>query len=229
MAFHKDEGCMKSRFGDKKYFKSCYGAPPVGNYALEVEPPKSPHWYHCREQFATKFGTDTVGFFFSHPSGKGEGVAEFVVKFETILGLDALSKPFDYSSFALTTKDNILWTQPSDFWKDCYIKRSLLTMILRCGMNYDPAQDNFDDALFGEQYKETLYVRETRPALLRFMFGFTKYTGQTPTAGSYTSVIKHGWREEFMKMDEATIRRRLVLPEGETREPSIIGLESLWC
>lgn len=219
---------MKPQFGEQKQFKQCYGTPKEGHFALEAEPPKSVHWDHCREQFAAKFNETTSGFFFSHPVNKGENVAEFLAKFETILAA-GLTTPFSFSHYAKTTRETILWVAPARFWVDCHMKRSLLTLVMRCGMNYDPAADNFDDALFGEQFKETQYARETRPALMRFMFGFTRYTGSLPNLGSYTSVIKHGWREEFMKMDEPTIRRRLVLPEGEPKEISIIGIESLWC
>lgn len=212
---------MKARFGEIKQLKQCYGAPPVGNYALEAEPPKGVHWDHCREQFASKFNEITPGFFFSHPPGKSLDVGEFVAKFESITGF---KQP---STFSETNKDNILWTEPSRTWLDCQMKRSLLTIILRCGMNYVVDEDNFDDALFGD-HKESVYVKETRSATLRFMFGFTRFTGNIAAITSSTSVVKHGWREEFKPLDDSTIRRRLVLPEGETREASIIGVESLW-
>jgi len=211
---------MKASFGEVKKFK-CHVQPPVGNYALEAEPPKDVHWDHCREQFAAKFNELTPGFYFSHPVGKSHDVGEFLAKFETIIGLTA------FSTFSKTEKESVLWIVPAAFWTNCQMKRSLMTIILRCGINYDSAKDNFDDALFGE-YKETTYVKETRSAMLRFMFGFTKFTGTLNPITSTSSVIKHGWREEFQKLDDSTIRRRLVLPEGAARESSIIGVESLW-
>lgn len=212
---------MKASFGEIRKFKQCYGTPPVGNFALEAEPPKGVHWDHCREQFASKFNEITPGFYFSHPPGKSLDVGEFVAKFESIVGL---KQP---TTFCETQKDTILWAEPSRFWLDCQMKRSLLTIILRCGINYITTSDNFDDALFGE-HKESQYVKETKSATLRFMFGFTRFTGKCDAITSTTSVVKHGWREEFKPLDDSTIRRRLVLPEGETREASIIGVESLW-
>lgn len=217
---------MKARFGEIKEFKTCYGAPPVGNYALETGDDKNVKWDHCREQFAAKFNELTPGFFFSHPSGKGQDIAEFVTKFEAIT-FSRMRKPHDYSSFSKTTKETILWVAPTPFWLNCLMKRSLLTIILRCGINYVADTDNFDDALFGD-YKESVYAKETRSATLRFMFGFTNFTGSPQNVGSYSSVVKHGWREEFQKLDDCTIRRRLALPDGEVREASIIGVESLW-
>ena len=211
---------MKALFGEIRKFK-CHVQPPPGNYALDSEPPKDVHWDHCREQFAAKFNELTPGFYFSHPLGKSHDIGEFIAKFETIIGLSELT------TYSHTEKNSVLWVVPAKFWSDCQIKRSLMTILLRCGVNYDISKDNFDDALFGD-YKETIYVKETRSAMLRFMFGFTKFTGTLNPITNSSSVIKHGWREAFQKLDDSTIRRRLVLPEGVTRESSIIGLESLW-
>lgn len=212
---------MKAQFGEVKKLKQCYGTPEPGKYALESEPPKAVHWDHCREQFASKFSEITPGFYFSHPPGKSLDIGEFMARFESIVGLKLPS------TFSETNRDTILWTEPSQFWLDCQMKRSLLTIVLRCGVNYLADKDNFDDALFGE-YKESIYVKETKSATLRFMFGFTKFTGNITSITSTSSVIKHGWREEFKPLDDSTIRRRLVLPEGKAKESSIIGLESLW-
>lgn len=222
-------GSMKAVFGDEKNFKQCYGTPIPGNFALEVDPPKDVKWHHCREQFAAEYCEGIAGFFFSHASRKGEDVANFLVKFESILSLPDLKTPYPYSTFSKTNKQTILWVEASRFWRLCQMRRSLLTVILRCGLNYDTAADNFDEALFAEKFiKQNEYARDTRPALLRFMFGFTKFTGVFPAVGSYTSVLKHGWAEEFKKKDESTIRRLLVLPDGEPRESSVVGIESLW-
>jgi len=217
---------MTAYFGPKKELnhKQYPVIPPQGNFALEVSDlAKQAHWDHCREQFAAKFTEAEIqGFFFSHPEKKGRDVANFLHKFENIIGF---SQPLSY--FAETNKDIILWIGISPFWLPCMMRRSLLTILLRCGMYYNVEQDNFDDALFGN-YKENIYARETRSAILRFMFGFTKFTGQKPVDAFQTSVVKHGWREEFQKIDDAIVRRRLVLPEGATKEASIVGLESLW-
>lgn len=209
----------KAKFSTKKKFKFI-SQPLVGSYALEIEPPKDVRWDHCREQFAAKFNELTPGFYFSHPPGKSYDIGEFINKFESIIDLD------NFTEFAKTEKESILWVKQSDFWKKCQIKRSLFTILIRCGMNYDSAIDNFDDALFGE-YKENIYFKETKSALLRFMFGFTNFTGKINSYAS-TTVIKHGWKEEFSKLDNSTIRRRLILPEDKKVKSTIVGLESLW-
>jgi hypothetical protein len=207
------------RYKAPRECKLVYGDPPIGHYALEPEPEKALQWDHCREQFAPKFLETTYGFFFSHLTDKGNEIAAFLTKFERIVGVA-------HSSFALTNRKTVLWIEPSSFWLCCPMRRSLLTILLRCALNYEAQRDNFDNALFGE-YKESEYMRQTRSATLRFMFGFTRWTAKMPITMS-SSVIKHGWKEEFHSLDDAMVRRRLVLPEGETRENTIVGAESLW-
>lgn len=212
---------MKVKFQDEPKKIKTQVHPPCGNFALEVDPSKDVHWDHCREQFAAKFDEHTIGFYFSHPHGKSIDVGEFISKFETVLGIQSPSK------FAKTEKQTVLWIEPSSFWKSCQIKRSLLTIIIRCAMNYDLNRDNFDDALFGD-YKESTYIKETKFALLRFMFGFTQFTGKLNTVAPTATVIKQGWREEFINANESVVRRKLTLPEGFAKDISIVGVDSLW-
>lgn len=214
---------MRAYFGPvKEITGNNLHSPPDGNYAIEPPEDKAIHWDHCREQFAAKF-TDVSkpGFYFSHPANKGVDIANFLAKFEHI----TFTQPV--SSFSLTNRENVLWVQVASFWMPCHIKRSLLTILLRCGINYDSAKDNFDDALFGD-YKESFYLKETRSAVLRFMFGFTEFSGRLPVETFQASIIKYGWREEFLKVDDAGVRRRLTLPANKPKESSIVGVESLW-
>jgi hypothetical protein len=80
------------------------------------------------------------------------------------------------------------------------MKRSLFTILLRCGQNYHPKIDDFDEALFSD-----LYTKQTEFALRRFMDGHTKYTGQ-----------RRGWYNQFKQegvtTDKQKIERLLVLP-----------------
>ena len=213
---------MRAKFGPNKEFKQSYSLPPVGNFALEVDPPKTPHWDHCREQFASKFNETVQGFYYSVHPNTCEDVAEFLAKCEEIVGIDA------QSSFCKTDKSTILWIAPSQFWLYCDMKRSFLTMVLRCGLNYNREKDNFDEAMFSESFKENKWARETRAATMRFLFGFTRWLDQRPRDKTPYETNKHGWHEEFSRMDDLGIRKKLALPEGEVRETSIIGVESLW-
>lgn len=60
------------------------------------------------------------------------------------------------------------------------------------------------------------------------MFGFTKYTGICPVIADASTVIKHGWKEEFSKLIEEEIKSRLVLPDGVKNKGNIVGADYLW-
>jgi len=222
---------MKVTFGDKKPLSQCYSIPPEGQFALESDGEKALHWDHCREQFLGKFKDNIQGFYFSHKPETGENIAGFVLKFEEVIKseLDNLV----HSQFSQTEKENVLWIQPGVFWRDCLLKKSLLTLLVRCGINYHCDKDNFDDALFSE-YSENKYARETKSAILRFLFGFTKFTGavsQNPPVsnmGTSSTLIRHGWHAEFEKSSVYDIRRKLIRPQATSQEISLVGVESLW-
>lgn len=217
---------MKAKFESKINLVSCWLNPPEGSFALDSSDEKRLFWHHCREQFAAKFNQNTTRFYFCHQLNKNKDIANFLFIFESIIASNTTT-PFVFSSFARTNRNNILCVIPSSFWLDCIIKRSLLTLILRCGKNFDKKKNNFDDALFGD-YKECQYLKDTKSAVLRFMFGFTKHTRNLNNISAYATVQKHGWREEFFGQNESEIRRRLVLPDGEQKTNNIVGLESLW-
>ena len=223
---------MRVTFGDKKSLSQCYAAPAEGQFALDADKDKSLHWDHCREQFLGKFHESIPGFYYSHKPQKGEDVAGFVLKFEEIINSES-QQTFPFSTFSQTEKENILWIQPSPFWKSCLMKKSLLTLLVRCGLNYQCDKDNFDNALFAD-HNENRYARETKNAVMRFLFGFTKFTGNTSQSvpvsamGSTSTLIRHGWHVEFEKNSIYDIRRKLVRPDGEPTEVSIVGIESLW-
>jgi hypothetical protein len=227
------KGVRKMKKKDKDIFLPTkditliYCSPPVGSFAVEKEKNKLTQWDHCREQFAAKFDDKIVGFYFSHKAEKAEDIVAFLHKFEKIIQKSNAYPKLKFSDFGLTSVPHILYIEPSNFWKDCFFKRSLFTLVLRCGQNYSIKDDNFDDALFGYQHKESNLMIETKPAVMRFMFGFTKYTGITPVLGQ-ANIIKHGWKEEFHKLDESEIKNRLVLPDGVKKPSNIVGSESIW-
>src|SRR4051794_32947585 len=89
---------------------------PEGSFALAKEPFK---FETCRERFAAEFISSTPGFYLKHPPEQSANVAAFLLKTEEIL----LEK--DRSKFARTNWNNILWIEPSTFWKECGVRRSL--------------------------------------------------------------------------------------------------------
>lgn len=201
-----------------------YCNPPTNSFGIEKNG-RIPKWDHCREQFAVHFDETVSGFYFCHKADCAEAIASFILKFENILHQKNKSKVKYETQFAYTSQTNVLYIELANFWKDCFYKRSLFTLLVRCGQNY--TDDNFDDALFSPNLKESAYLLETKNAVIRFMFGFTKYTGISPPVGTGT-VIKHGWREEFCKLTVEEIRNRLVLPDNIAKTINIVGIDSLW-
>jgi hypothetical protein len=77
-----------------------------------------------------------------------------------------------------------MWIKPSKWWLKYGMRRSLFTILLRAGLVYVVAKENFDEAVNGEKY-----LSMTKYAFSRFLSGFTKYTGH-----------KRGWHRQFCQM-----------------------------
>jgi hypothetical protein len=148
-----------------------------GYFAVDQE-----HIYFegCRERFATHWNSRTKAIFFKHNPGAGKNIAAFIHKTEKIVNANMESK------FALTNMDEVLWVAPSRFWMQCKMKRSLFTILLRAGRNYHIDSDNYEGALFGDSY-----ANKTRQAIMRFLFGYTKYVGAKP--GGSSTLESVGW------------------------------------
>lgn len=214
-----------------KIFSHCYGTPPIGSFALESKRvssfPSQILWQSCREQFAASLNNEDniEGFFFCHPKNKELDVANFLNKFEKIV-FENLTNKFQFSNFSRTSNSSVLWVQPSCFWLDCPLKKSLFTILFRSSINYCFYENNFDETLFSNEFKENLYLRQTKTAILRFMFGFTKYKGKQPQLLKGCTIIKHGWLEVFRNLDETAVRKFLKQPEKI--KDSFLGVPSLW-
>lgn len=172
-------------FKDKKHTPSMYFEGVFdGSFGLDVEPYK---FETCRERFGRQWDENTKGFYLTHPVNEGYSVATFLKKTEIIL------KQTEFSEYALTNRDNILWIEPSKFWMSCRMKRSLLTILVRAGILYDPKKDNYEEALFSERW-----AKPTKRAVMRFLYGFTKYIGPTIEG---QNIETRGWKYVF---DETT-------------------------
>lgn len=170
---------------------------------------------HCRERFGKKFNELTAGFFFKHSADKGQDIAGFLIKTEIIL------KQNDFSKFSKTNRNTILWVQPSGFWKSCRMKRSLFTIMLRAGVFYDLQQDNYEGALFAENY-----ISVTRTAVMRFLYGFTDYVG--PLANDHQSSLETmGWKATFDKIDDNLVKRYLISPNNKPLKTELSS-QALW-
>lgn len=200
-------------FKSKKETPSVHYQTEDGSFGLDQDP----YLFEiCRERFGVMWDHNTLGFFFKHPSDKGYSVATFLKKTEIILNQK------EFSQFSLTNRDCLLWVEPSYFWKQCRMRRSLLTIMLRAGMVYDPKNDNYEEALFSEKH-----VRATRQSVMRFLFGFTSYEG--PDVENQ-KIETRGWKYVFedISVDSIKIYLQNRNPENQYQPEAEMLQSELW-
>jgi hypothetical protein len=190
-------------FKEQKNTPSLHFGVTDGSFGLDVEPYR---FETCRERFGRHWDHTTKGFYLTHPVNAGYSVATFLKKTEIIL------KQTQFSEYALTNRDTILWIEPSQFWMCCRMRRSLLTILVRAGMVYDPKKDNYEEALFSEKW-----AKPTRIAVMRFLFGFTKYVG--PDIENQPQIESRGWRYVFDNPDEQHAKKCLIWPDEFPYKP----------
>lgn len=180
----------------------------VGIYAIFPEEEKyfNSYWDTCREQFAKKFLKESYGFFISVLEDHKENIPKFICECEMLLNVRIKSK------FYLTDMKNVIFIKPSKFWRCCYMRRSLFSLLCRLGLFYHTGP-KFEEFLLGD-VDETKsdkinasfnFARRTRDAILRFFSGCTKYVGEGPNFCEYFPE-KHGWVEEFNGKSRAYIK-----------------------
>lgn len=131
-------------------------------------------WFYCREIWHGHLYLLKL-FFYSHRNGRGDNVAAFMRKVEDMLHV------YPRSEFGPTQRKTIMWVRPSVWWTKPTMRRSLFTILLRAGEKYNPALDNFYDALYSDPYTDN-----TRYAVARFLNGHTIYKGK-----------RKGWYNQF--------------------------------
>lgn len=191
-------------FGPRKEFTQHGNRPGDGWYALDDS---TIRWIKCRDTFRIHFDESVSGIYFSHPANQGHQIANFISHTENILQAE-------HSIFRKTNRNYALWMEPSWFWATCPMRRSFLTILLRCGLNYRTHSHNYDDALFGHPY-----IQATRAATMRFLFGFTEYQ---------QDARRIGWKRAFEKAPDEEVKTSLVWPRNKSREPCLVGVGSLW-
>lgn len=182
---------------------------PQGSFAIDTR-----RFEVCRERFGKMWNSKTKGFYMMIPPGGYTKVAHFIFQTEKVL------KRKRFSAFANTNLDWIMWIEPTAFWKACRMRRSLFTILVRAGMNYDAAKRNYEQTLFGHSY-----LKETQKAVMRFLFGFTKYEG--PTIESTFTLESKGWVATFSGLDSGYIKSWLVYP-GKKKEVTFNTATDLW-
>jgi hypothetical protein len=187
---------------DEKKAKQVRKRPEYGEYSLELE---ELNWESCRERFSKSFKQTSKGLYFSCSENKRENIRSFIEKTEEILISGALIK-MCYSKFYKTNLSFAIRIEPSDFWMNCSMKRSLFTMLLRCGISYD--FKNYEAALFSTQYSKI-----TKNALIRFLYGFTEYND----SNQIFEGLGKGWVSLFSNLDNSSICEKLNSKEKNTK------------
>lgn len=128
--------------------------------------------HNCREVFHSNFRSRTNYFAYRciNTSDMGaKNIPEFLNKFEIKMGL----KP---SQFYITKEfsTHLIVVQPNKFWLKNSLRRNLLTILIKVGRSYKShVKGSFSRLLYNNRY-----IKYSKPALLKFMQGYTCYNGR---------------------------------------------------
>lgn len=183
--------------------------PKIGEFSIDGP---ELDWIKCREDFSIKFNERSKGIFFSCDKEKQQKVASFINKTENILNI---SLNIDYTKFYYTNLNFAFWIEPSYFWKNCPMKRSFFTILLRSGLDYNGL--NYEDCLYNKE------MISTKNAIQRFLFGFTEFK-EDP--GVILEGVGKGWVSYFANKNIEFVRSKLK-SSFFTRE-FLFGEKILW-
>jgi len=197
----------------KKTTKQLKRIPNPGQYSLDGE---ELEWESCRENFSKKFNEKSLGLFFSYAGNQDESLSSFIEKTEDIL-INAALQNLNKSRFFKTNFNFAIWIEPSSFWMFCPMRRSLFTMLLRCGLNYN--FNNYEEALYSIQYSKI-----TKLAIQRFLYGFTDFVNK----GENLEGIGRGWVSFFGNRGTDVVCEKLKRPHCLNENKFLFGEEVLW-
>jgi hypothetical protein len=146
-------------------------------------------WLSCRDKFQEILASILAGgFIFTHTNSVGRNVADFIHEAEEILQVGA------YTTFQPTGRVDMIWVYPSPFWLSDFLKRSVFTLLLRCGIAYN---GNVEAAL-----GSNIYVQHTKDALARFLSGYTEYKGPNnhPSGHGWLMLFKNANRNKIQTL-----------------------------
>lgn len=186
-------------------FPDPYAQPISGSFS----PYRLINWSSCREIFAKSFapGDDKLWFAPGLEADSDKNVQGFVNIVE-----DAVSA--GKTSLIRSDAEGVCLVKFPQFWSSCPVKRSLFTILLRLGRYYRISSRNFEDTLYGH-----FFTRRTKPAIMRFLFGFTEFSGGR-------NVRHSGWYSLFRDRTDQEVRRMLIAPRKATY--SMIDIGTLW-
>ena len=175
-----------------------------GSFAVAVGGDRDGHgcspgsWYTCREEFHG-INQRSRRILFVCGENKSRLVAAFINKIERMLEIPQERR----SLFAYTGRKRIVWVQTSTWWHKYSIRRSLFTILLRAGRDYN--KQNFDTVL-----QSATYLSNTQHAVQRFLKGYTKCTKRT--VGWHHTFYHRGYYEMSRPPTQKEARELLVKP-----------------
>lgn len=135
-------------------------------------------WIACRDGLqGTQNDILGNGFYFTHLANASLNSANFLLRVEEMLNISPVSV---YKS---TNIHNVTWIRPAPWWLSSWIRKSFLSLMLRCAFRYN--MQNFNEALYSIEY-----TRQTKPAVEKFLKGFTVYDYNPSGTGD-------GWFNQF--------------------------------
>jgi hypothetical protein len=146
------------------------------------------NFYSCREGFHRN-NRILSSLLFSHSLGEGQKIAHFIRKTEKKLGLKK------FTQCGPTNVPSISWFKINPFWNKNPLRKTLFTILLRCGRRFSPQHNNFKTALDSNSY-----ILETRPAVDYFFKGNT-----IPTRKCQRSW--RGWFRSFHNKTMADVKK----------------------
>lgn len=168
---------MTRKFNEVLQISTPY-RPETGSFAsykkFDGEKYRIINWHYCRDIFHPQLYNLDL-FFFAHDPNRSYNIASFMERIERKVNIDY------FSEYGPTQRKSIMWIRPSKWWTIRSMRRSLFTILLRCGNNYFPSKNNFKEALFSDPY-----ANATKCAINRFLSGYTHYIGR-----------KKGWLDQF--------------------------------
>jgi hypothetical protein len=179
----------------KKYsiYNQGHYMPTFGSFAIGQKKGRNyltiGYWYNCREAFANVFTSKTKYIVFYHRKNAGQRITKFINRIEKQVKVWPRS---EITGIKNRPGSQISVMKVSRWWTKNPARKSLLTILLRCGENYK--WNNFEKAL-----KSNLYIRKTKKAVDKFLQGHTRWVG-----------FFAGWFDQFNSYSDEDSIEKLV-------------------
>lgn len=182
--------------------KPGYGIKPAPRTSAETT-----CWFSCRESFHSYidrqdvYGPQEDYSFGVHINQPEEEVVALVARVEDHLGFEpsTFNKATVFLTQKQTTNAKLLLVKPSKSWRECPIRHQLLSIILRAGNTYKHANNiPLIDAIC-----VVGYAAQTKPAVQRFLDGFTHFGCEHAKVGpGWARFFKGDFRGRVLSQEE---------------------------